>query len=278
MQTENKGIYVSRNDIKGLKGEIVFSKREGCAYIGDGEVIFVAHANHIYKADFRNTNEEMLTATTTFTLDTPDEVEWYNKLQKYVCQHGTLYHETIIIEKDDERFKDNGYILLCDEMGYSIGRDLDAEVKQLYENMHAIEDLRSSGAVDAMGAPNGENLNFSLNEEALSAKIKYLRERLERGGDDTETWNLDVTVAKFILPRLKRFKEVNNGYPCELTPEGWDQVIEKMIYAFEHSEYEDLDYDGKSWLELHEAEKKEILCKITEGLNLFARHFFDLCW
>ena len=278
MQTENKGIYVSRKDIKGLKGEIAFSKQEGCACIGDGEVILVAYANHIYKADFRDTNEELITANTTFTLDTPEEVEWYNKLQKYVRQHGTPYHETIIIEKNDERFKDNGYILLCDEMGYSIGRDLDAEVKQLYENLHAIEELRTSGAVDAMGAPNGCNLNFSLKEVELSTKLKYLRERLERGFDDTEIWNLCDTVAMFILPRLKRFKEVNKGYPAELTPEGWDEVIEKMIYAFEHSEYEDLDYDGKNWFELPETEKNEILCKITEGLNLFARHFFDLWW
>lgn len=28
-----------------------------------------------------------------------------------------------------------------------------------------------------------------------------------------ETWNLDYTIAKFVLPRLKLFKKLNNGYP-----------------------------------------------------------------
>ena len=28
-----------------------------------------------------------------------------------------------------------------------------------------------------------------------------------------ETWRLDVTLAKYIIPRLKKFKELNNGYP-----------------------------------------------------------------
>lgn len=34
------------------------------------------------------------------------------------------------------------------------------------------------------------------------------QERKERGFDDTETWSLDITVVKFIRPRLERFIEV----------------------------------------------------------------------
>lgn len=41
---------------------------------------------------------------------------------------------------------------------------------------------------------------------------KFLWQRWTRGFDDSETWSLDSTISYFILPRLKRFKEIyNNG-------------------------------------------------------------------
>lgn len=41
----------------------------------------------------------------------------------------------------------------------------------------------------------------------------YKEQRKLRGFDDTELWNLDFTIAKFILPRLKRFIECTTAYP-----------------------------------------------------------------
>lgn len=50
--------------------------------------------------------------------------------------------------------------------------------------------------------------NYSLSK-TISKKDKrqklWRKQRDERGFDDTELWNLDVTMAKFILPRLKEF-------------------------------------------------------------------------
>ena len=49
-----------------------------------------------------------------------------------------------------------------------------------------------------------------------------------------ELYDLDVTIARFILPRLMLFKE-----HCERTPrlnmpqEEWNEILDKMIYAFE---------------------------------------------
>ena len=51
-----------------------------------------------------------------------------------------------------------------------------------------------------------------------------------------ETWNLDYTIAKFVLPRLKLFKKLNNGYPGREgmeTEEEWDEALDKMIWSFE---------------------------------------------
>jgi hypothetical protein len=46
--------------------------------------------------------------------------------------------------------------------------------------------------------------------------------------------SLDWTIAKFVLPRLRRFREVANGYPEDAgSMAGWLAKIDDMIYAIE---------------------------------------------
>ena len=114
-----------------------------------------------------------------------------------------------------------------------------------------------------------------------------------------ETWSLDITFAKYIIPRLKKFKELNNGYPGieEVnTPEKWDEALDKMIQAFEYvidwDEYwlDDPRYDYTDIMfgddkELYESivENKRMedirrLTAINEGLQLFAKYYMRLWW
>lgn len=114
-----------------------------------------------------------------------------------------------------------------------------------------------------------------------------------------ETWSLDVNLAKYILPRLKKFKELNNGYPGmdEVdTPEKWDEALDKMIQAFEYvidwDEYwlDDPRYDYTDIMfgdnkELYESivENKRMedirrFAAIKEGLQLFAKYYMSLWW
>lgn len=114
-----------------------------------------------------------------------------------------------------------------------------------------------------------------------------------------ETWSLDVNFAKYILPRLKKFKELNNGYPGrdEMdTPEKWDEALDKMIQAFEYvidwDEYwlDDPRYDytdimfGKNKEFYEKIKENKItedirrLAAINEGLQLFAKYYMSLWW
>lgn len=114
-----------------------------------------------------------------------------------------------------------------------------------------------------------------------------------------ETWSLDITFAKYIIPRLKKFKELENGYPGrgEMdTPEKWDEALDKMIQAFEYV----IDWD-KYWLDdprydytdimfgknkefyekIKENKRSEDirrLAAINEGLQLFAKYYMSLWW
>lgn len=95
-----------------------------------------------------------------------------------------------------------------------------------------------------------------------------------------ETWSLDITFAKYIIPRLKKFKELNNGYPGieEVnTPEKWDGALDKMIQAFEYVANE---FDW--WVDNPKydcfAEEKRRQAVINEGLQLFAKYYMNLWW
>lgn len=91
------------------------------------------------------------------------------------------------------------------------------------------------------------NVNFSVlsNCDEESKKL-YKIQRETRGFDDTETWNLDLTILKFILPRLQRFRELNKNCPEEMTEEEWFKLLDDAIYAidmvvnhaFDYSSYE----------------------------------------
>jgi hypothetical protein len=50
-----------------------------------------------------------------------------------------------------------------------------------------------------------------------------------------ELWNLDSTIAKFILPRLIQFAKDPGGYPCGLSDEKeWKKILRTMIYFFKN--------------------------------------------
>lgn len=114
-----------------------------------------------------------------------------------------------------------------------------------------------------------------------------------------ETWSLDITFAKYIIPRLKKFKKLNNGYPGDEemdTPEKWDDALDKMIQAFEYVinldnywlddpryDYTDVAFGDDK--ELYERIMKNKIAKdirrvaaINEGLQLFAKYYMSLWW
>ena len=110
--------------------------------------------------------------------------------------------------------------------------------------------------------------------------------------------DLDITIARFIIPRLKFFKKKLVGNPPEFTFEEWKAMIDKMILAFtlilDNSEpdFGDLNFhtekaDDGHWKmtedpnstfdrDAYEKWHKEKEAKIKEGLQLFAKYFQHL--
>jgi len=126
-----------------------------------------------------------------------------------------------------------------------------------------------------------------------------------------ELWNLDYTVAKFVLPRLIKFKENSLGFPGydeADTMNKWQDILQKMITAFEYIVTDDdwwvddprYDYSDGIHIEIDKDKKtlfhfriddwaKEIENNrdteqdrrneaIKEGLELFSKYFRHLWW
>lgn len=118
-----------------------------------------------------------------------------------------------------------------------------------------------------------------------------------------DTWALDYTIAEFVLPRLKLFKEKTLGYPGTGeadTPEKWDAILDKIMFSFElilnedtweigDPEYDYLCYISENMTDEDREKSKEVSDKyfgevkrreqiIQEGLDLFAKWFRYLGW
>lgn len=118
-----------------------------------------------------------------------------------------------------------------------------------------------------------------------------------------DCWELNTTIAKFVLPRLRMFRKVNIGYPGYDgmdTPEKWDEALDKMIVAFEYVTEGDswwlgnakYDYTNcinffgehceedlvESVREQYKEEDKRRQAVVQDGLQLFAKWFQHLWW
>ena len=93
---------------------------------------------------------------------------------------------------------------------------------------------------------------------------------MDNGFDDSETWSLDYTIARFIYPRLKRFREVTISTPANLSEQEWYDILDTMLDGFRLA----VKRDDTKTLE----EEKEQTESIQKALDLFAKYFFNLWW
>jgi len=100
--------------------------------------------------------------------------------------------------------------------------------------------------------------------------IKWKWQKITRGFSDPESWELDTTIAKFVLPRLEEYRNTNQILPVQFMQEQWNTTLDKMIYSMKIMAMD-------NYLE-YILDHPEEMCKIQEGFTLFGKHLFDLWW
>ena len=74
----------------------------------------------------------------------------------------------------------------------------------------------------------------SLNPRVLWYKLVRLIQRIVRGWDDSETWDIHYQFLLWLQPRLKRFIKLTQSYP-----DGYNSYIEWI----EELQYNECEYD-----------------------------------
>ena len=122
-----------------------------------------------------------------------------------------------------------------------------------------------------------KNINFSVADEVyekdLATREMYKQQRFENGFDDTETWHMDRTIALFIIPRLKKFIEVNNGIPTGETVESYNEKLNFIISAFENYYATNKYYES-----VDDTERKQLTDDVRKAVEYLSKLWFELWW
>ena len=191
--------------------------------------------------------------------------------KSYIRFFRNLYMTHQHNHSDMNSFDVYKYVNDCVELSPSIGKaeyvvDLNYDQVRSYETARFFysndrEDQQEVSPRDPYGIP---NVCFSIVDDTDSRWETFTKQRLERGFDDTELWNLDGTIAKFIYPRLKRFAECSEGVrPGDMDYDEWKKILNKMVQGFELISLDREKTDDEQELE-------------SEALDLFCEHFFSL--
>lgn len=103
--------------------------------------------------------------------------------------------------------------------------------KNIYNRgfLNGQQSKQKSGDPRMLGTP---NINFSLDVVDDPGHKDYdlwTKQRSEQGFDETEIWNLGVTIAMFVKPRLQYYRDHHTGYPGGMTDEEWTAKLDKML-------------------------------------------------
>jgi len=115
---------------------------------------------------------------------------------------------------------------------------------------------------------------YALDED-MSDRLDYREQLLKDGFDNTEIWNLNTTICRFILPRLKEYRNLKAGHPIGYTAERYTEVLDCIIEALEifvNAEYDETEDIKHFNYALSEEGKK----KQEKGFRLLGRELLGM--
>ncbi len=151
--------------------------------------------------------------------------------------------------------------VMCEHLGENTCQK-DGKSIHYYGNQDQLDDIIKKKDVKYLQVP---NVCFSLTGSTDDREPDMIRQRIERGFDDSETWSLTDTIANFIIPRLERFIEITikMGESPEYIKDLDDLLIAMKLIA----------RNNGNRIFTNEEEKV-----ISKGLDIFPQVFMGLWW
>lgn len=127
----------------------------------------------------------------------------------------------------------------------------------------------------------------------LKRKVRFFFQRLIRGFDDSDTWDLEDAFYRWLLPRLKRFSETTKAYP--LGYKNFNQWKKELIKRVKQLDMivnvVDIDFNEHKYIPKNEVrkllkdEKSKWVLNMTakdycieDFNNWFHDNIYDLWW
>ena len=106
----------------------------------------------------------------------------------------------------------------------------------------------------------------------------YVSFKERHGFSPDECWNLDDTLAEFLLPRLRYFRNNTRGYPSQIkTFKQWTDILDKIIWSFEQKlKHGGLPMD-KALQEMG-MDRDIYYKKYRQGISLFGKWWQAFWW
>ena len=107
--------------------------------------------------------------------------------------------------------------------------------------------------------------------DSVSNTLRSFRYRFRHHVWRHQVYNLDGSIVKFVLPRLKLLRKNANGFPAMLTEKKWDEILDDIIWSLDHYYFS----STKEWGALNENKKKQYEKKYIKGLDLFGKWWYS---
>lgn len=125
----------------------------------------------------------------------------------------------------------------------------------------------------------------------MTSNLSPLAKRDETDIANSELRDLDISIARYVLPRLKEFRKQTDRVPDScLTMKEWTDILDKMIYAIdrvangteedtpEYKTYVKAVWNNEQDIVYELERAHESLRPIQEGLDLFHKYYRNLWW
>lgn len=153
-----------------------------------------------------------------------------------------------------------------------------------FPNAHRIdpEKLSASNELEKYLNQNRNSIGYKLYNKYLDIKhyIKNKFQKYRYGVNDQECYRLYVSIAEFVLPRLKHFKQMERygSCPVDLTSEQWEIIIDESIWAFDfilneekYLPYPEIKWDWEKGISKNFLEREKTPDEIVIWNNYFSK-------
>ena len=105
--------------------------------------------------------------------------------------------------------------------------------------------------------------------------FKWWYQRAKRGYANCDVWSLDWYLNSWLPQAIRQLK--NSGYPADLTPQKWNDVLERIALGFESADrINKMANWGDNNSDIAKSLDEKDFKLFKYGMGLFAKYYMSL--